>query len=190
METQKNQPEATPSSAAPTPAVTSCRKKKHEEATFLEDIKDHIDEFIHASMDEHKTCFKKTIQKMFGMSKIVAQRNAESKEVESATVEVELFNFAIAVDCFPDKNNSNISNWLLDHWECHVRLVFCVAYYRVGGGTILKKNHPLTLSSLLNSGVADWNGLPRAPAVVVLLETLAVILGAFSTIIDRHWGRV
>uniref|UniRef100_A0A0V0GZ57 Putative ovule protein n=1 Tax=Solanum chacoense TaxID=4108 RepID=A0A0V0GZ57_SOLCH len=52
--------------------------------TFLEDIKDHMDEFIHASMDEHKTCFKKTIQKMFGMSKIVAERNAEAKEVESS----------------------------------------------------------------------------------------------------------
>uniref|UniRef100_A0A804NHW9 Uncharacterized protein n=1 Tax=Zea mays TaxID=4577 RepID=A0A804NHW9_MAIZE len=56
-------------------------------ATFLEDLKDHIDEFIHASMDEHKTCFKKTIQKMFGMSKAIAERSAaEAKEagVESA----------------------------------------------------------------------------------------------------------
>ncbi|CAN4097902.1 unnamed protein product [Withania somnifera] len=59
-------------------------KKKSESATFLEDVKDHIDEFIHASMDEHKSCFKKTIQKMFGMSKIVAERNAEAKEVESS----------------------------------------------------------------------------------------------------------
>ncbi|XP_075098853.1 uncharacterized protein LOC107829750 [Nicotiana tabacum] len=84
------------------PAVaSSCRKKKSESATFLEDVKDHIDEFINASMDEHKTCFKKTIQKalwiilkssaliwlclqMFGMSKIVAERNAEAKEVESS----------------------------------------------------------------------------------------------------------
>ncbi|WCJ33900.1 hypothetical protein M5689_015234 [Euphorbia peplus] len=66
------------------PAVASCRKKKSEEATFLEDVKDHIDEFIHASMDEHKSCFKKTVQKMFGMSKIVAERNAEAKEVESS----------------------------------------------------------------------------------------------------------
>ncbi|MBA0820399.1 hypothetical protein Gohar_019585, partial [Gossypium harknessii] len=60
--------------------MASCRKKKNEETTFLEDLKDHIDEFVNASMDEHKTCFKKTIQKMFGMSKIVAERNAESKE--------------------------------------------------------------------------------------------------------------
>lgn len=101
--------------------ASSCRKKKSESATFLEDVKDHIDEFIHASMDEHKSCFKKTIQKvssksnsnsdysfflfifsnkalcsfitavviwlcfqMFGMSKVVAERNAEPKEVESS----------------------------------------------------------------------------------------------------------
>ncbi|KAF5812334.1 hypothetical protein HanRHA438_Chr04g0201091 [Helianthus annuus] len=71
-------------SAAP-PAMDSCRKKKSDDATFLQDVKDHIDEFIHASMDEHKTCFKKSISKMFGMSKIVAERTAaESKEVESA----------------------------------------------------------------------------------------------------------
>ncbi|MBA0782369.1 hypothetical protein Gotri_000261 [Gossypium trilobum] len=74
METQKSQAEKQATMA-------SCRKKKNEETTFLEDLKDHIDEFVNASMDEHKTCFKKTIQKMFGMSKIVAERNAaESKE--------------------------------------------------------------------------------------------------------------
>lgn len=53
-----------PSSVASAPAATSCRKKKSESATFLEDVKDHIDEFIHASMDEHKTCFQKTIKKV------------------------------------------------------------------------------------------------------------------------------
>jgi len=113
MDTQKSQPEKQSSSTATAPSVTSCRKKKNEEAAFLDDLKDHIDEFINASMDEHKTCFKKTIQKvgtsnfmwknihitfivcwccvvsdqsqMFGMSKAVAegQSNA-SKEVESS----------------------------------------------------------------------------------------------------------
>ncbi|EEC76097.1 hypothetical protein OsI_13349 [Oryza sativa Indica Group] len=62
--------------------MSSCRKKKSDDATFLEDLKDHIDEFIHASMDEHKHCFKNTIQKMFGMSKVVAERSAEAKEAE------------------------------------------------------------------------------------------------------------
>lgn len=68
METQKSQPDKLPSpaaaDAASAPVVSSCRKKKNEEATFLEDVKDHIDEFINASMDEHKTCFTKTIQKV------------------------------------------------------------------------------------------------------------------------------
>lgn len=45
-------------------AMASCRKKKSDDATFLQDVREHIDEFIHASMDEHKTCFKKTIQKV------------------------------------------------------------------------------------------------------------------------------
>ncbi|KAL5816069.1 hypothetical protein ACOSQ3_024447 [Xanthoceras sorbifolium] len=78
METPKNE-----QAKQPSPAIASCRRKKNEEATFLEDLKDHIDEFIHASMDEHKTCFKKTVQKMFGMSKIAAKRSADNKEVES-----------------------------------------------------------------------------------------------------------
>lgn len=64
MESHTSQLEKEPSSAPAKPPVTSCRKKKKDEATFLEDIKDHIDEFIHASMDEHKTCFKKTIEKV------------------------------------------------------------------------------------------------------------------------------
>ncbi|WOK95581.1 hypothetical protein Cni_G04288 [Canna indica] len=81
MEAQKTQSEKP---RPVDPAMMSCRKKKSDDASFLEDLKDHIDEFIHASMDEHKTCFQKTITKMFGMSKIVAQRTQEAKEVESA----------------------------------------------------------------------------------------------------------
>ncbi|XP_024005520.1 uncharacterized protein LOC18029071 [Eutrema salsugineum] len=79
METPKNQTEIPPK-----PAMTSCRKKVKDDATFFEDVKDHIDEFIHASMDEHKTCFQKTINKMFGLSKAVAEKQAEeAKGVES-----------------------------------------------------------------------------------------------------------
>ena len=63
MEMQKSQPEKQ-SPAAKKPPVTSCRKKKSQEAAFLEDVKDHIDEFINASMEEHKTSFKITIQKV------------------------------------------------------------------------------------------------------------------------------
>ncbi|XP_042517059.1 uncharacterized protein LOC122091260 [Macadamia integrifolia] len=83
MDSQKGQFQPQPPSSNTTPPITSCRKKKSDDATFLEDLKDHIDEFIHASMDEHKTCFKKTMKKMFGMSKIVAEKSSEAKEVES-----------------------------------------------------------------------------------------------------------
>lgn len=72
MESQKNQHEQQPSPAAATPSTTSCRKKKSEQASFLEDVKDHIDDFIHASMDEHKTCFKKTVQKVCSHFKLNA----------------------------------------------------------------------------------------------------------------------
>ncbi|XP_058098886.1 uncharacterized protein LOC131243510 [Magnolia sinica] len=83
MESQQAQSQSQ-SSSVRSPTTTSCRKKKSEEASFLADLRDHIDEFVHASMDEHKTCFKKTIQKMFGMSKVVAERNSGLNEVESS----------------------------------------------------------------------------------------------------------
>ncbi|KAI3969854.1 hypothetical protein MKX01_038322 [Papaver californicum] len=72
MESQKSKPESGLPSTPVAPVSTSCRKKK-----------DHIDEFVNASMDEHKTCSKNTIQKMFGMSKDVAEKNLGAKEVES-----------------------------------------------------------------------------------------------------------
>ena len=40
-----------------TPEMRSCRKKKSEDASFVADLMDHIDEFVHASMDEHKTFY-------------------------------------------------------------------------------------------------------------------------------------
>eukprot|EP01018_Ginkgo_biloba_P020525 Gb_33557 [translate_table: standard] len=71
------------SSPSTPPEMTSCRKKKSEDNSFVVDLMDHIDEFVHASMDEHKTCFQKTIKKMFGMSKAVAEKNSSSVPVES-----------------------------------------------------------------------------------------------------------
>lgn len=64
MESQKSQSESQLPSSSTNPAITSCRKKKSEGASFIADLRDHIDEFVHASMDEHKTCFKKTIEKV------------------------------------------------------------------------------------------------------------------------------
>ncbi|XP_031482002.1 uncharacterized protein LOC116252088 [Nymphaea colorata] len=74
---------ATEQAQSPASTSTSCRRKKSENATFLSDLRDHIDEFVHASMDEHKTCFQKTIQKMFRLSKAVSGNNSEPSGVES-----------------------------------------------------------------------------------------------------------
>ncbi|CAH8356613.1 unnamed protein product [Eruca vesicaria subsp. sativa] len=80
MEKQNTQAENEPK-----PAKSSCRKMVKDDANFLEDVKDHIDEFINASMDDHKNCFNKTIKKMFGLSKAVAEKQQaeEAKGVES-----------------------------------------------------------------------------------------------------------
>ncbi|KAL8255327.1 hypothetical protein R6Q59_033548 [Mikania micrantha] len=65
--------------------MESCRKKKSDDASFLQEVKDHIDEFVHASMDEHKACFKKILFKMFEMNKAALERKAsEFKESDSA----------------------------------------------------------------------------------------------------------
>lgn len=47
-------------------ASSSCRKKKSESTStsFFGDIVDHIDEFVNASYDEHKTCLQKTLNKV------------------------------------------------------------------------------------------------------------------------------
>lgn len=82
METPKSS-SGTQSSTVTDPAMVSCRKKKSQDSSFLEDLRDHIDEFVNASMEEHKTCFSKTIRKMFGMSKVVATRESTAEDVES-----------------------------------------------------------------------------------------------------------
>jgi len=71
--------------AAAEQASSSCRKKKSESTTFFGEIVDHIDEFVNASYDEHKTCLQKTLNKMFGMSKAVSNGTGTT----SATVPVE-----------------------------------------------------------------------------------------------------
>ncbi len=52
--------------AAAVASSSSCRKKKSDttSTTFFGDVVDHIDEFVHASMDEHKDCLKKTLNKV------------------------------------------------------------------------------------------------------------------------------
>ncbi|KAI3979688.1 hypothetical protein MKX01_013783 [Papaver californicum] len=66
--------------------VSSCRKKKSEGASFVADMREHVDDFFNASMDEHKPALRRPLRRlMFGMSKIVAEKNSLSvKEVESS----------------------------------------------------------------------------------------------------------
>ena len=55
-----------PPAAQAAAATSSCRKKKSDSdsTSFFGDIVDHIDEFVHASMDEHKSCLQKTLNKV------------------------------------------------------------------------------------------------------------------------------
>ncbi|KAH9543374.1 hypothetical protein CY35_13G061300 [Sphagnum magellanicum] len=49
---------------------SSCWKKSDYTSTFFfGDVMDHIDKFVHTSMDGHKNCFKNVLNKMFGTSK-------------------------------------------------------------------------------------------------------------------------
>lgn len=65
--------------------INPCRKKKSQNASFIQDIKDHMDEFINASMEEHVNCFKSTMQRMFNMSKAVEDQSGVAKpQVESS----------------------------------------------------------------------------------------------------------
>jgi len=66
-------------------AVNSCRKNVPG-TSFDSDLRDHIHEFINASADEHRTCFTKTIKRMFEMSKIVTERSSEAEEDGSESV--------------------------------------------------------------------------------------------------------
>ncbi|XP_010416922.1 PREDICTED: uncharacterized protein LOC104702708 [Camelina sativa] len=80
VETKQIETENPPKPQEP---LSSCRKRvKDESATFFENLKDHMDEFIHASMDEHKTCFNETMNKIFGTTfSKTDEKQAEAKEV-------------------------------------------------------------------------------------------------------------
>jgi hypothetical protein len=68
VEVEKTASPSLPPAAAAAAAASSssCRKKKSDttSTTFFGDVVDHIDEFVHASMDEHKDCLKKTLNKV------------------------------------------------------------------------------------------------------------------------------
>ncbi|CAA7044808.1 unnamed protein product [Microthlaspi erraticum] len=65
-------------------STTSCSKYvKDDNATFLENLKGQMDEFVNASMEEHKACFKHNMDKIFEeVSKAVsAVKNVEVNQV-------------------------------------------------------------------------------------------------------------
>ncbi|CAF2062082.1 hypothetical protein F2Q70_00044826 [Brassica cretica] len=62
MDTKNVQTESQPTIAAST---TSCKKHVNDEnSTFLANLKDRFSEFVNTPMDEHKTCFKNTMDKV------------------------------------------------------------------------------------------------------------------------------
>ncbi|CAN8283816.1 unnamed protein product [Cochlearia groenlandica] len=70
---KENQQSTKQEQVSTTTSSSSCRKKhvNDDNATFYANLKDHMNEFFNASMDQHKTCFKNTFNNMFGMSKEV-----------------------------------------------------------------------------------------------------------------------
>ncbi|KAM3409844.1 hypothetical protein ACQJBY_002231 [Aegilops geniculata] len=75
-----------PSSTPAKPASTSCRKTNSVNTSFVTQLRDHFHEFIHASMDEHRTCLTNTVKKLFAMSKAVTERTAGAKEAGAESV--------------------------------------------------------------------------------------------------------
>ncbi|CAN7086775.1 unnamed protein product, partial [Brassica oleracea var. botrytis] len=62
MDTKNVQTESQPTIAAST---TSCKKHVNDEnSTFLANLKDRFSEFVNTPMDEHKTSFKNTMDKV------------------------------------------------------------------------------------------------------------------------------
>ncbi|XWS45417.1 hypothetical protein CRYUN_Cryun15aG0135000 [Craigia yunnanensis] len=66
MESERNQAETqTPESESAPGSTSLCQRvKSGENAGFVANMWNHFSEFIHASMDEHKACFKETFQKV------------------------------------------------------------------------------------------------------------------------------
>ncbi|KAF3439344.1 hypothetical protein FNV43_RR17621 [Rhamnella rubrinervis] len=75
MASQNGHTDQRPSSNAPASRIGACRKKNFGSGSFVSNLKDHIHEFLHASVSEHRMCLKDTIQKMFEMSKAFIEKS-------------------------------------------------------------------------------------------------------------------
>lgn len=54
-----------PASSSEAPVVSSCRRKKNfGSGSFVSDLRAHIHEFLHASVDEHRICLVDTFKKV------------------------------------------------------------------------------------------------------------------------------
>ncbi|KAK7252912.1 hypothetical protein RIF29_37188 [Crotalaria pallida] len=54
----------------PASKISYCQRNKSENGSFLSKLRNHFHEFTHASIDEHKSCFRDKMQKMLKAAKI------------------------------------------------------------------------------------------------------------------------
>ncbi|KAM2667275.1 hypothetical protein EV2_018985 [Malus domestica] len=60
--------------------MSSCsRKKNFGSGSFVSNLRDHIHEFLHASLDEHRTCLKETVRKMFERAKLYREKSGSGR---------------------------------------------------------------------------------------------------------------
>ncbi|XVF15762.1 hypothetical protein REPUB_Repub09cG0184200 [Reevesia pubescens] len=66
MDSEKNEAQTQTPEPESAPVSTSlCQRfKPDKNAGFVANMRNRFSEFIHAPMDEHKACFKKTLQKV------------------------------------------------------------------------------------------------------------------------------
>ncbi|CAK9162340.1 unnamed protein product [Ilex paraguariensis] len=76
MDVEKNLTES-----APTPTATYCRRNKSDNGSFASNLRDHLHEFIHSPMEEHKACLKANFQKIMGK---FSERTTGPKEGENS----------------------------------------------------------------------------------------------------------
>lgn len=54
-----------------------CWKKKAPDAGLLTNVKDHFEQFVNTSMDQHRICLKKTIQGLRDYAKLKKQNKVK-----------------------------------------------------------------------------------------------------------------
>ncbi|URE22059.1 hypothetical protein MUK42_13224 [Musa troglodytarum] len=70
------------------PASSPCWKKKAPDAGFLSNVKNHFDQFVGTSMDQHRICLKKTIRGVGDFVKLRKQDKVPSSSSSSSSSKV------------------------------------------------------------------------------------------------------